>query len=234
LNFFLFIILILAGVAWSVVSNKLTLAAALTGGIIGTVLFTGVGWIGIGLMTAFFLMGTLTTSWKKNIKQSFGLTQENKGRRTTGQVIANAGTGGILGLLSIFFPQHSALFLFLIACAFSSATADTVSSELGSVYGKRFYDILSFRSGQRGLDGVVSFEGTFMGIGGSCVIALMYALAQGWSLTLIWIVLAGTIGNLADSVLGATLERKGIIKNDAVNFLNTAIAVVAGYLLFNL
>jgi uncharacterized protein (TIGR00297 family) len=232
LNYFLFITLIVVGMVWSVDRNKLTLAAALTGGVIGTVLFIGTGWIGIALMTAFFLMGTLATSWKKNIKQPMDLAQENKSGRTTGQVLANAGVGGILGLLAIFFPQTLVLFVYLVACAFSSATADTVSSELGSVYGKRFYDILSFKSGQRGMDGVISFEGTLFGIAGSFVIALIAAIALGGNQMMLWIVLAGTIGNLSDSILGATLERKGIIKNDAVNFLNTAIAVLAGYLLY--
>ncbi|RYZ30437.1 MAG: DUF92 domain-containing protein [Chitinophagaceae bacterium] len=217
---------------WAVLTNRLTVGAALAGGIIGTIIFIGVGWTGIVSMTAFFLMGTLATSWKKKTKQVLGLAQENTGRRTIGQVVANAGAGGLLGLFAIFFPQYSSVWLFLVACAFSSATADTVSSELGSVYGKRFYDILSFSNGQRGLDGMISFEGTILGIAGSCIVAAIYSFAQEWNETFLWIVLAGTIGNLADSILGATLERQGIIKNDAVNFLNTAIAVLAGYLFY--
>ncbi len=35
------------------------------------------------------------------------------------------------------------------------------------------------------------------------------------------IILAAIIGNLADSVLGASLERKHYLGNDVVNFLNT-------------
>lgn len=232
MSVFFFIALILAGMAWAVQTNKLTFPAALAGGAIGTVIFIGLGWTGIALMTAFFLMGTLTTSWKKNRKQAIGLAQENKGRRTVGQVFANAGVGGVLGLLAVVFPQSSLVWQFLVACAFSSATADTVSSELGSVYGKRFYDVLSFRNGSRGLDGMISFEGTLFGLAGSCIIACIYAAVQGWNQNFLWIVLAGTIGNLADSLLGATLERKGMLKNDAVNFFNTAIAVLAGYLLY--
>ena len=41
------------------------------------------------------------------------------------------------------------------------------------------------------------------------------------------IVLAGTVGNLVDSIIGATWERRGVIKNDAVNFLNTLAASLA-------
>ena len=39
----------------------------------------------------------------------------------------------------------------------------------------------------------------------------------------------GTVGNLTDSVLGATLERQQRLSNNAVNFLNTLVgALVAG------
>jgi uncharacterized membrane protein len=36
---------------------------------------------------------------------------------------------------------------------------------------------------------------------------------------------------LADSFLGAGLERRGILNNDAVNFLSTCVAVALAYLL---
>jgi uncharacterized membrane protein len=48
----------------------------------------------------------------------------------------------------------------------------------------------------------------------------------------VWVVIiSGTAGNLFDSVLGATLERKGYIKNNLVNFLNTVFAALVAYLL---
>jgi uncharacterized membrane protein len=40
--------------------------------------------------------------------------------------------------------------------------------------------------------------------------------------------LAGFTGNIADSILGASLERKGWIKNDLVNLLNTLVAALVG------
>ena len=102
--------------------------------------------------------------------------------------------------------------------------ADTVSSELGIIYGSRFYNILNFKKSQRGLNGVVSLEGTLLGVAGSSLIALVYSTVYGWSLLAVAIVFAGTAGNLVDSVLGATLERKGYLNNDRVNFLNTCVA----------
>ena len=41
------------------------------------------------------------------------------------------------------------------------------------------------------------------------------------------IVAGATLGAFAESALGATLEPPGIVNNDVLNFLNTAIAAVA-------
>ena len=126
----------------------------------------------------------------------------------------------------LLFPRQHSLFQLLIAAAFSSATADTLSSELGSVYGKKFYNILTFKRDKKGLDGVVSLEGSLFGMLGSALIGVLYCAGAGWGFTVIIIVLAGTAGNLSDSILGATLERRGQLSNNAVNFLNTLIAAL--------
>jgi uncharacterized protein (TIGR00297 family) len=175
------------------------------------------------MMATFFLLGSFATRWKMNIKEAAGFAETNKGRRSAGQVLANAGIAGALGLLACVYPDQQILFTMMMAAAFAAATGDTLSSEFGMVYGKRFYNIVSFRPDINGENGVVSLEGSLFGLAGSLLIALIYCFAFGWK-GLLPVVIAGLAGNLADSILGATLERRRRINNNIVNFLNTMIA----------
>jgi uncharacterized protein (TIGR00297 family) len=207
--------------------NKLTGAAALTGAVIAIVIYLGTGYTGLVALVSFFLMGTLATAWKSDDKIQAGISGKEHEKRNASQVFANSGLAAIISLIKIFFlPELPAGFL--VASCFSSAAADTLSSELGTVYGKRFYNILTLRNDKRGLDGVISLEGMLAGISASIAMGLLYFIFHHSFPQLLMIVLAGTLGNLADSFFGATLERKQVIKNDAVNFLNTLVAFLAG------
>ena len=231
LQILFFSLILLSGAYWSLRFKKLTVAGSIAGMLLAILLYLGGGWTGFVLMTAFFVLGTAATSWKRNKKQSIRTVEEHQGRRTAGQVLANGGAGAVLGFLAWLYPQQKEVLLLMTAASFSSAAADTLSSELGSVYGKRFYNILSFKKDERGLDGVVSWEGSLLGLAGSFVIATVYSIGWGWNIDFLWIVIAGTAGNLVDSLLGALLERRGLIQNDLVNFFNTLAAALVALLL---
>ncbi|WP_299288686.1 DUF92 domain-containing protein [uncultured Mucilaginibacter sp.] len=225
-------IILLTGVVLSVKSHKLTLPAALTAAILGVCLYLGAGYFGILMAAVLFLMATVATAQKSMVKEALFIAEKNQGQRTAGQVLANVGMAGLMGLLCFFYPAKIGVLRLMMAASLASAAADTVSSELGTVYGRHFYNIISLKPDQRGLDGVISLEGTLCGFAASVIIATVYALSFGWNLNFWWIIIAGTVGNLADSVLGATLERKGYLGNNAVNFLNTVVAALVSMMLF--
>jgi len=208
----LYLILLLTAML-SYLFKKLTLFGAITGWMVSIIIALGTGYASICLLAVFFILASLAT-------------KTNGIRRTAGQVIANGGVAAILGLSAFIWPQKLMIFQAMLAGSLASATADTLSSELGTVYGKKFFNILNFKRDEKGLDGVISFEGTLMGIAGALIIACTYCFFNGWNVLFAYIIIAGFTGNIADSILGATLERKGIIGNNTVNFLNTAIGAI--------
>jgi uncharacterized protein (TIGR00297 family) len=224
LSYGLLAFILIAGMAYSISARKLTVIAALTGAAVAVLVFAGNGFTGLAMMTTFFILGSAATSVQSNTKKD--LNADQKGGRTAAQVLANAGTAALCGILILVLPVHAHVLRLMMAAGFASATADTLSSELGMVYGKRFFNIITLKPDARGLDGVISVEGTLIGVAGSVIIAIVYTIGLGWTINIIWIVVAGTLGNLADSILGAVFERKGIIGNNTVNFLNTLIAAL--------
>lgn len=214
-------ILLFIAAAISYFLRKLTLTGAITGWIVAALIYAGAGYMGISLLAAFFMLASAATKGKGS-------------KRTSGQVLANGGVSAILGLCAWLWPQHVTLFQLMIAGSLASATADTLSSELGTVYGKKFFNIMTFKNDKCGLDGVISLEGTLIGLAGAAIIGIIYCLFNRWGMPLFYIVASGFIGNIIDSVLGATLERRGIIRNNAVNFSNTVVGAIVCILLFSL
>ena len=136
--------------------------------------------------------------------------------------------------LILLFPSREPAFQILLAASLASATGDTLSSELGIVYGKRHFNILTFKPDKRGLNGVISLEGTLFGLAGSATVAAIYCIFFRWSMVFVVVTVAGLAGNLFDSFLGAMFERKGQMTNNMVNFLNTLFAALVALLFIRL
>ncbi len=217
---------ILTGMWLSVKAGKLTVAASVTAGIVGFLVLVGGGYAGLSLLVTFFVLGVLATRHQRANKAQVSGNEPDSEKRKASQVLANGGVAAMVGLISLLDPTHRSLYVLMMAASLSAATADTLSSELGTVYGKRFFNILHFRKEERGLDGVVSVEGTLLGLAGSTIIAGIYALFVGLDRGFLVIMITGTAGNLFDSVLGAALERKQLLHNDLVNLFTTLFAAL--------
>ncbi|MGA3130755.1 MAG: DUF92 domain-containing protein [Terracidiphilus sp.] len=186
------------------------------------------------------LLAFAATRVGRRQKEQLGTAEGRRGRSGS-QIAANLGVAALAAsslvqswmVDSHWLPHHAAepTILFTLAlAALAEATADTVSSEIGQVIGGRPRMITSFKAVEPGRDGAVSLGGSMAGTVAAAIVAWtgMWALRGNWSL--FWVSSAGAIfGLFFDSLLGATLEERGWLNNDAVNFLSTASA--AGFVL---
>jgi len=149
--------------------------------------------------------------------------KERRGRRAS-QVVANLGAAGLVVAGAHVVGVDYAVGAMLLG-VLAEATADTVSSEIGSAFGGAPYLLTTLRRVEAGTDGAVSLIGTLAGMAGALTV-----IAVGvWAMGVPWRTgLCGLVGGLAgfgfDSLLGATFERRGWLGNDLVNFASTICA----------
>jgi uncharacterized protein (TIGR00297 family) len=181
------------------------------------------------------LLASIATRAGRKLKEALGTAEDRHGR-VASQVAANLGIAAIVSetLVQNWVTKQSWLpitrqtpaTVFAIGlAALSEAAADTVSSELGQVLSGHPRMITTLRRVQPGTDGAISIGGTLAGILAAGIVAATgaEALRGGWvMLAVSWA--SGAFGLFFDSLLGATLEQRGWLNNDGVNFLSTASA----------
>ena len=197
-------------------------------------------WLHGGLLPllALFLLTFAATKIGKAKKEQLGTSEDRRGRNAA-QVAANLGLAALASVPSILdtaSEKNGYWLVFLHAlAALAEAAADTVSSEIGQVLGGQPRLLTTFRRVEPGTDGGITFAGTAAGILAAMIVAAVGTLAAHAGWLLFWLASsAGVFGLLFDSLLGATLERKKWLGNDAVNFLSTLSAAVFAILAFQL
>jgi uncharacterized protein (TIGR00297 family) len=193
----------------------------------------------IPVLAVSFLAFAATRAGRRK-KERLGTAEPRRGRSAS-QVAANLGMAALVAtepvniwlLNSRWLPPAAhpgALLLALPLAALAEAAADTVSSEIGQVLGGRPRMITTLRAVEPGTDGAVSVAGTLAGLVAAAIVAGAgsWASRGGWILFTLSCV-GAVFGLLFDSLLGATLEKRDWLNNDAVNFLSTASA--AGFAL---
>lgn len=119
------------------------------------------------------------------------------------------------------------------ACSLGTIVADTVASDIGVSRGADAYMITDGRRVEPGTDGAISMKGTLAGLLALSFFALLACIAlANWQRTFLIVVLCGTIGTVADSFLGATLQSAGRIGNETVNALSSAFSALCSVALW--
>jgi uncharacterized protein (TIGR00297 family) len=217
--------LVVAGAAYF--ARTVQTSGAVAGWFLGTAIFAFSGWRGYLILTLFFVLASGSTKVGYEKKAARRIAQESGGRRGARHAIANVGLAAFLAFLAAGTPHRTAM-LIAFTAALATAVFDTVSTEIGQVYGKHPILITTLRPVPPGTDGAVSLEGTAAGLAAGAFLATV-AWATGMipgSGALVAIA-ASFIGTTAESYIGATVEAMKMVDNEAVNFANTLVGALS-------
>jgi uncharacterized protein (TIGR00297 family) len=217
--------LVLALLAWAL--RAASRSGAICGFLLGTAIYLGYGYKSFLLLFAFVLLGSVTTRLGFAKKSARGVAERKGGARNWRQGLANLLVAAFFAILVITTHHETACLIALVA-ALAEAAGDTISSEIGQWASDRAYLITTFKPVPAGEDGGISLAGTAAGFAASAIIlglGLGLGLCGPYRFAGPAIALAAAaVGNLFDSFLGATLQRRGLVTNGLVNFAGTSVA----------
>ncbi len=219
-----------------------SVAAWVVGFVIG--IFGDILWL--FLLLVFLVTSFAATRYKFKVKEERGVQEGVKGERRFTNVMANGLAPSVVALTSSFLgPSSKDLAGLIFVSAVAVAGSDTLASEIG-VLSPRTWCITNFKPVKAGTDGGVSLLGE-----GAALLAAVYTALAALVLlnfvpgTLQWpnvtlsatyatlaiITVVGFVGCQVDSLLGATLELRGLISKKIVNLVSTSLgALLALYL----
>jgi uncharacterized protein (TIGR00297 family) len=198
-----------------------TTYGAIAGWSIALLLWLAGGWQMFVLLLSVFAFTFVATRIGYARKQHFGAAERRGGRRAS-QVVANVGAAALLAVIA---PPYWIVGALAVLC---ESTADTVSSEIGQAFGGMPRMLTNFSPAPVGTDGAISFSGTLVGSAGAVAIAaIAFGLHIASAIPATIAAGAGIAGMFFDSLLGATLERRGRMNNDQVNGASTVFAALA-------
>ncbi len=190
-------------------AKSLDKSGAITATIEGTLIFGLGGWEWAILLLAFFISSSALSKMFKKRKANLQEKFDKGSRRDAMQVLGNGGLAALFAALHYFFPD--ALWTWLgFSAALAAVNADTWATELGVLNPTQPRLITNLKQKvEKGTSGGVSITGTLASLAGAALIAVLAAILtpSGSFLSIfILITIAGLLGALFDSYLGATVQ----------------------------
>jgi uncharacterized protein (TIGR00297 family) len=212
-------------------AGTVTPAGAITGACIGVLTFAGAGAAGWGMLIAAFLGAAIATRMGHRRKALLGIGEARGGRRGPGNAIANTGLAAWAACLALGVARAD-LALLAMVTALVTSSSDTIASEIGKAWGRTTRLVTTLARVAPGTSGAVSLEGTAAGVAAAAALSTVaVALDLIAPADILIVTTAATAASFVEGALGATLERSGVLDNNALNFVNAGIgtAIALGW-----
>jgi uncharacterized protein (TIGR00297 family) len=212
-------------------ARKVTAGAAVTGVVFAGAIYAGAYLAGLVVLAA--ALGLTLVSSRAARWSTTGVLAPGE-VRAMGNIVANCLVGTLAAVAERLSGDWSAtLTAIWLVAGIAAGASDTVASEIGRALGGTPRQFPTFRRSAPGTPGAVSVLGTLAGAIAAALIASPAAFLWlvPWEAVPV-IVLACTIGAGAESALSTAFESSGMLDNNALNFLNTAIAAIVAVALY--
>ncbi len=160
----------------------------------------------IPILTFFILSSFLSKINDKVTNRKLNEIIEKGSKRDYKQVLANGGVPLLICIFNALIPFENDWYLIYIL-AVSISTADTWSTEIGTLFAKNVYMIATFKKVEAGISGGISLIGTLGGFAGSLIILVSSLFFIELTISQSFMILFfSLLGNFTDSLIGATLQ----------------------------
>ncbi len=197
------------------------------------ILFGGLTWF--MLLLAFYLLGGGFTRYGYAHKAKLGIAQSHGGVRGYKNVYSNSLVPLVLAVCYGIYRNEifSEIFVFAFIASVATANGDTLASEIGETSRSKPRMITTLKETEPGVDGGVTPLGEAASLVGALIIGIL-AMVTGMAgaFGIVAGIVGGFLGTNFDSLLGATLQRRGILSNNGVNLVATGFGALVGAVLW--
>jgi uncharacterized protein (TIGR00297 family) len=196
----------------------------------GVFVFVSMGWQAYLLLCTFLVLGSIATRLGRQRKADLRVAEGRGGKRGLSNVLCNGAVPFLIAGFSLWIKSPAIAVAF--AGAVSTATLDTVATEIGQWLGKKPVNPLTFHPVKVGTPGGISREGTMAGLLAATLVAATCFLT-GWlpSAAVPVIVFGAMVGGPTESLIASTLKNRPVHSGSILNIYNTLMgAFVSGVL----
>ena len=196
-------------------------------------------WTWLLLMLIFVGSSFLATKFAIVYKKALGVEESDEGTRGGSNVISNGIVPAIIAVcnsLNLLSPEQA---LVAFTTSIGAATADTMASEIGVLAPEPVLITNPSKKVEPGTDGGISLEGTTASLLSAVSMSMLsfsafvlmveenHAFHSSFEVDYLYIsAFFGFFGSIIDSLLGATLENRGFLGNNGVNFCSISATVL--------